>query len=184
MTEKLIIVFGSASTQNAQHLTMGADLGRALAQAGYAVGTGGYRAVMDTVSRGAYQAGGHVIAYTTDEYPDEPLTPWHHEVRHTPSIHERLQQMLAEGDAFIATWGGVGTLAEIAVTWSVALVDASRGAHIKPLLLVGAHWPALLHSLEDCAEIGTRIPGYPVLMDTREEAVAYLTRYFAEDDNG
>ncbi len=177
------MVYGSASTQAAQHLKTGADLGRALAQAGYAVGTGGYRAVMDAVSLGAYQAGGHVIAYTTDEYPDEPLTPWHHEIRHTPTLHERLRQMIAEGDAFIATWGGIGTLAEIAVTWSAALVDAARDERVKPLLLVGDHWPAFLHSLEDYAEIGTRIPDYPVLTDTLEEAVAYLARYF-EDKKG
>lgn len=181
MQNKLIIVYGSASTQDARHLKTGAELGRALAQAGYAVGTGGYRAVMDTVSQGAHQAGGHVIAYTTDEYPDEPLTPWHHEIRHTPTLHERLRQMIAEGDAFIATWGGIGTLAEIAVTWSVALVDAARDERVKPLLLVGDHWPAFLHSLEACAEIGTRIPGYPVLVNTFEEAVAYLTQYFGDN---
>ena len=43
------------------------ELGRLLAQHGHTVLTGGYIGVMEAVSRGAQEAGGHVIGVTCEE---------------------------------------------------------------------------------------------------------------------
>lgn len=175
MSKPLIVVFGSSRTKEQRHLDAAERLGELLATAKFDVGSGGYTAVMNAVSKGAYQAGGHVIGYTTDEFPEATPTPWLTEERRTADIHLRIQSMLAEGDGFIATWGGIGTLVEVTFAWNVGQFIAERDLPHKPLLLVGAHWQPLVQSIAAQTEIGSSVLSYPVLVDTVEEAVAYLS---------
>ncbi|MBN2006181.1 MAG: LOG family protein [Anaerolineae bacterium] len=174
--EKLIIVYGSSRTEEEKHLRDAEELGRRLAQAGYGVGTGGYTAIMDAASKGAYQAGGHVIAYPTDEFPDLPPTQWHHEERRTPDLHLRIQAMLRDGDAFIAMWGGIGTLAEVAVTWNVAQFTATMGRPVKPMLLLGAHWKDFVANLSRSTDMSHALLTYPIIVESPAEAIAMLQK--------
>lgn len=177
MNEKkkpLAIVFGSSRTKEDRHLDGAKRLGRLLVEAGYDVGSGGYSAVMDAVSQGANEAGGHVIGYTTGQFPEAVPSRWLHEKRHTDDLLLRIRRMLMEGDAFIATWGGIGTLTEIVTTWSLAQALADADGHVKPLLLVGEHWPPLVKTIGEQTEIGSGVLAYPTLCATVEEAVTKL----------
>jgi uncharacterized protein (TIGR00730 family) len=176
MTENkpLVIVFGSSRTKMQQHLDDAERLGRLLAEVGYDVGSGGYSAVMDAVSKGAYEAGGHVIGYTTDQFPDAVTSEWVREERRTPDMHLRIRRMLTEGDAFIATWGGIGTLMEVVTAWSVAQALADTQGNFKPLLLVGEHWPPLIDCIGKQTEIGSSVLAYPTLCETVDEAIEYM----------
>jgi hypothetical protein len=170
----LAIVFGSSRTKDDGHLNDAERLGRLLVEAGYDVGSGGYSAVMDRVSKGAYEAGGHVIGYTTGQFPDAVPSRWLHEERHTDDLLLRIRRMLAEGDVFIATWGGIGTLTEIVTTWSLAQALADADGHVKPLMLVGEHWPPLIECIGEQTEIGSGVLAYPTLCTTVEAAVSKL----------
>jgi hypothetical protein len=180
MASKLVVVFGSSRTQTPKHLEAAEALGRALARAGYAVGSGGYSAIMDAVSQGAYEAGGHVIAYPTDEFGDG-MTRWHHEARLTPNLHTRLEAMLSQGDAFIAMWGGIGTLAEVTLTWNIAQVREMQGDPQKPLILLGDHWPAIIRCFDANTEIGDRVLRYPKIVAEVEEAIVTLNQAFTSN---
>ncbi len=179
MERKLVIVFGSSRTKDAEHLGNAYRLGKLLAEAGYIVGSGGYTAVMDAVSRGAAEAGGYVIGYTTDEFPEAVPSRWLSEERRTPDLHLRIRRMLEEGDAFIATWGGIGTLAEVVLTWNVAQVAPYRGRPIRPLYLVGEHWKPIVETLGRYSEMGSGVRAYPTLVPTVDAAVAMLKGHFA-----
>ncbi len=170
----LAIVFGSSRTKDDGYLNDAERLGRLLVEAGYDVGSGGYSAVMNRVSKGAYEAGGHVIGYTTDQFPDAVPSRWLHEERHTDDLLLRIRRMLLEGDAFIATWGGIGTLTEIVTTWSLAQALADADGRVKPLMLVGEHWPPLVECIGAQTEIGSSVLAYPHLCATVEEAVVRL----------
>ncbi|MGC9398222.1 MAG: LOG family protein [Anaerolineae bacterium] len=170
----LAIVFGSSRTKDNGHLNDAECLGRLLVEAGYDVGSGGYSAVMDRVSKGAHEAGGYVVGYTTDQFPDAVPSRWLTEERRTPDVLLRIRRMLQEGDAFIALWGGIGTLTEVVVTWSMGQVLADTGGRVKPLLLVGAHWPPLVRCIGEQTEIGDGVLAYPQLCATVEEAVVRL----------
>ena len=68
-------------------------LGRMIGQKGYTVLTGGYVGTMEAVSRGAAEAGGHVIGVTCDEIEAwRPVRPnaWVQEERRFPSLRQRL----------------------------------------------------------------------------------------------
>ena len=62
-----IAVYGSSTAQEGDETyRMAQELGGALARAGADVVTGGYSGVMEACSRGAHEAGGHVIGITVE----------------------------------------------------------------------------------------------------------------------
>lgn len=115
-------------------------LGRLLAQRGHTVLTGGYIGTMEAVSRGAYEAGGHVVGVTCEDierWRNVGPNRWVKEERRKKSLMDRLQVLVEECDAAIALPGGPGTLTEIALTWNLMIVESR---HRSPLILVGRGW--------------------------------------------
>jgi len=128
------------------------ELGKLLASAGHIVLTGGYIGTMEAVSRGAAEAGGHVVGVTCDEIEKwRPVTPnaWVKEERRFATLQERLNELVRGCDAAIALPGGPGTLTEIALTWNLMIVHALKP---KPLILVGAGWEAVVRVLYNSFE--------------------------------
>ena len=118
-------------------------LGKLLAEAGHAVLTGGYMGTMEAVSRGASEAGGHVIGVTCleiERWRNTGANRWVKEERKMATLRQRLDGLIDGCDAAIALPGGPGTLTEIALTWNLMIVDA---IHRRPLILVGHGWQAM-----------------------------------------
>lgn len=88
-------------------------VGRALAEAGYAVVTGGLGGVMHAASKGAREAGGEVLAVLPG---DDPLaaTPFATQVIATGIGDARNAVLANSAAAFVAVGGEYGTLSEIA----------------------------------------------------------------------
>jgi uncharacterized protein (TIGR00725 family) len=115
-------------------------LGVMLAEAGHTVMTGGYIGTMEAVSRGASEAGGHVIGVTCNEIEGwRPVKPneWVKEEQRRETLMERLQVLVQECDAAMALPGGPGTLTEIALMWNLMIVESM---HWRPLILIGDGW--------------------------------------------
>jgi uncharacterized protein (TIGR00730 family) len=121
------------------------ELGRRLAQAGYAVATGGYYGTMEAASRGAKEAGAHVIGVTTGRFDDRGLkpNPWVDEEIKFPALFQRLHYLVTFSDALVSLRGGVGTLSEVALSWSLLQVAEMPR---KPLVLVGPHWRQIMET--------------------------------------
>lgn len=120
-------------------------LGRMIGQKGYTVLTGGYVGTMEAVSRGAAEAGGHVIGVTCDEIEAwRPVRPnaWVQEEMRFPSLRQRLNALIDGCDAAIALPGGIGTLAEVAAMWSNLQTGVIAP---RPLILVGPGWKSLMN---------------------------------------
>src|SRR5512140_1152626 len=136
-----VAIFGGATPQNGGASYEDAfRLGQKLAQAGHVVLTGGYIGTMEAASRGAAEAGGHVIGVTCVEVETwRKVKPnaWVMEEWRFPSLHERLLALIDGCDAAIALPGGVGTLLEIAMLWNRMIVEAIPQ---RPLILVGDGW--------------------------------------------
>lgn len=118
-------------------------LGKLLAEAGHTVLTGGYIGTMEAVSRGAAEAGGHVIGVTCDEierWRPVGVNRWVKEERRQPTLLARLEALIAGCDAAIALPGGPGTLTEIALTWNLMIIESLPA---RPLVLVGEGWQAV-----------------------------------------
>jgi uncharacterized protein (TIGR00730 family) len=138
-----VAVFGSARlTADDERWSLAYRLGGLLAEAGYAVMTGGYGGLMAAVGRGAYERGGTVIGVPMRHWQGVQPHPWQSELRWVGSYGERLNQMLS-CEAAIALPGGVGTLAELALCWAAAQTEGRR----FPLILLGACWPPVVASM-------------------------------------
>ena len=119
------------------------QLGRLLAERGHTVLTGGYIGVMEAVSRGAQEAGGHVIGVTCEDIETwRPIkaNAWVMEEIRVKTLMERLHTLIHESDAAFALPGGAGTLAEISVMWNLMIVES---LHRRPLILIGDGWQSV-----------------------------------------
>ena len=115
-------------------------LGGALARAGWTVATGGYYGVMEAASRGAAEAGGHVIGVTCrliEDWKGLHANPWVKEEIKFTTLRERLSHLVEFCDAAVALPGGIGTLSEVALTWSLLQTGEIKR---KPLVVVGRLW--------------------------------------------
>jgi uncharacterized protein (TIGR00730 family) len=142
-----VTVFGGSQPQPGSPMYNEAyDLGRLLAQAGHTILTGGYIGTMEAASKGANEAGGHVIGVTCEDieaWRKVKHNAWVKEERRFKTLEERLIELVRACDAAIALPGGPGTLTEIALTWNLMIV-ASMPA--KPLILVGEGWKAVMET--------------------------------------
>jgi len=146
-----ITVFGGAQPLAGESAYIEAmRLGRLLGAAGHTVLTGGYIGTMEAVSRGAAEAGGHVIGVTCEEIETwRKVGPnaWVQEIRRYQSLRERLFALIDGCDAALALPGGAGTLAEIALMWNQMIVEAIPP---KPLILIGLGWQTIFEALFSC----------------------------------
>jgi uncharacterized protein (TIGR00730 family) len=136
-----VAIFGGATPQ--EQGTSYEDafrLGEKLARAGHTVLTGGYIGTMEAASRGAAEAGGHVIGVTCQEvetWRQVKPNAWVLEEWRYDTLHDRLLALIDGCDAAIALPGGVGTLLEIAMMWNRMTIDAIPR---KSIVLVGQGW--------------------------------------------
>ncbi|RLT26504.1 MAG: hypothetical protein DWI49_03950 [Chloroflexi bacterium] len=135
----IVGVYGSARLPaNDPRYQKALQIGAALASAGFTVATGGYAGIMEATSRGAREAGGEVLGYTVTSWDGLPANEFVMKRVDSTDLFERLRKF-SEVDLLIALDGGLGTLAEVVVSWNLLQV----GADARPLLLVGEQWSAL-----------------------------------------
>jgi len=140
---KITVFGGSQPREGDAAYAEARDLGRLLAQGGHTVLTGGYVGTMEAVSRGASEAGGHVIGVTCEDIEAwRPIkaNAWVKEEIRKKTLIERLQALIHESDAALALPGGAGTLTEITLMWNLMIVES---LHRRPLILIGDGWQSV-----------------------------------------
>ena len=136
-----ITIFGGAQAkEGSSGYEEARELGKLLAGRGHAVLTGGYMGTMEAVSRGASEAGGHVIGVTCadiEEWRKTSPNQWVKEERRKKSLMDRLYGLIDGCEAAIALPGGAGTLTEVSLMWNLMIVESLPP---RPLILVGSGW--------------------------------------------
>jgi len=145
-----VSVFGSARVAegSAEYETARA-LGGHLADAGFAVITGGGPGIMAAANRGCHEAGGFSIGCNI-ELPDEQwLNPWVDLGVEFRYFFARKTMFVKYADGFVIMPGGFGTLDEFFE--ALTLIQTGRIRHF-PVFLVGtAYWAGLLDWLRTTA---------------------------------
>jgi len=138
-----ITVFGSARVREGHPSYAAArEAGRRLAEAGFAVVTGGGPGVMEAANRGAQEAGGVSVGFNielpheqgSNAYLDIGVTFHHFYVRKTMFVKA------AEG--FLIFPGGFGTLDELFE--SLTLIQTGKVLHFPVVLFDSAYWRPML----------------------------------------
>jgi uncharacterized protein (TIGR00730 family) len=175
LSRPLIAVFGSSTAREPDPIwTLAHELGLELGRAGADVVTGGYGGAMEACSRGAHQAGAHVVGVTVELFEARgPVNPWVKERHHAPDLFERLRTVVTRADGFAVLPGSVGTLNELFLAWTLVSV----GAHpAPPVVLVGAHWERWLEAQRHPMLVPPRLFEHVRVAATAAEGARLATR--------
>jgi uncharacterized protein (TIGR00730 family) len=144
--ELTITIFGSSRPQPGEkEYLLAYEVGRSLATAGFTICNGGYAGTMEASAAGAHSAQGHTIGVTTEFFHNSRPNQWIREVVTTPTIVERLLELIHRADAFVILKGGTGTLLEMAAVWEFV---NKRVIPYAPIIIVGDFWSAVIETLK------------------------------------
>lgn len=145
-------------------------LGRLLAEAGFTLICGGYGGTMEAASRGARQAGGQAIGVTMDLFSDLQPNEWLTEEQRVDDFFPRLQR-LTSADAFVLLRGGIGTLTEATLTWSLLQTGQISP---RPFIFVGESWHRLFDAFRAETTMTGRDLAVATVVETVDDALALL----------
>lgn len=141
-----VTVFGSSRpSQGHAHYALALELGSQLASCGFVVCSGGYGGVMEAVSRGAKQVGGHTIGITSEFFASR-ANEWIDEIISVKSWQERLFALIERGSGYVACPGGTGTLVELSVVWEMI---NKRVMAARPFVTVGNFWKPIVECVRE-----------------------------------
>jgi len=120
-------------------------LSKKIALAGWDGATGGHQGMMAAFSEGMHAGHGHIRGITLERFPTPPDNTLSEEIR-CRDFFERMGLMIEQSDAWLVLPGGLGTLAELAMTWDLLAI---RVLEPRPLLLYGDMWQPIVETLSE-----------------------------------
>ncbi|MGD0077882.1 MAG: LOG family protein [Sedimentisphaerales bacterium] len=143
---KVVSIFGTGRAKAGdKNYKTAWQLGRLLAQAGFAIANGGYGGTMEASAKGAKETGGEVIGITCLAFKRGSANKFVSREIVTKSLNERLDKLIEIGSAYVVLAGGTGTLLELAMVWELknkGFLDSS-----KPIILLGEYWKPLVEAV-------------------------------------
>jgi len=138
-----ITVFGSARiTEDNPEYAEAREVGRLLAEAGFAVVTGGGPGVMEAANRGARDAGGLSVGFNI-ELPHEQFSNAYLDISLTfKHFYARKTMFVKAAEGFVIFPGGFGTLDELFE--SLTLIQTGKVLHFPVILFGSEYWRPLL----------------------------------------
>ncbi len=175
-----ISVFGSARTKpDHPHYTLGVEVGRRLAEAGYAVITGGGPGAMEAANRGACEAGGISVGLGIELPHEQGMNEWVDLGVHFRYFFARKTMFVKYAQGFIVLPGGFGTFDELFE--ALTLVQTQKVTSF-PIVLIGTeYWGGLLDWIRSTVladgMIGPPDVDLLTLTDDVDEAIEVVHRF-------
>ena len=138
-----VSIFGSARIREGTPIYERARAtGRAFAEAGFAVVTGGGPGVMDAANRGCKEAGGLSVGFNIELPHEQGLNPWC-DIRLTfHHFYVRKVMFVKAAEGFVIFPGGFGTQDEL---WeSLTLIQTGKIGSFPVVLVDSGYWDELL----------------------------------------
>ena len=174
-----VTVFGSARfDENHRYYRMARDVGRALAERGYAVVTGGGPGIMEAANRGAREGGGLSVGCNIVLPYEQKPNPYLDRVVDFDYFHVRKVMLVKYSEGFVLMPGGYGTLDEIFET--VTLVQTGKIGRFPIVAMGRDYWQRMLDFIsETIFREGTAAEGEVggfLVTDSVEETVDHIDR--------
>jgi uncharacterized protein (TIGR00730 family) len=143
-----VSVFGSARTEPEHpEYQQARELGAALAQAGYAVITGGGPGTMEAANRGASEAGGTSVGLGIELPFEQRLNDWVDIGLNFRYFFARKTMFVKYAQAFVIMPGGFGTLDELFE--ALTLVQTRKVTRFPVILFGEQYWSGLVNWIHD-----------------------------------
>jgi uncharacterized protein (TIGR00730 family) len=175
-----VTVFGSARIDEAnRYYAQARELGRLLADAGYAVITGGGPGLMEAANRGCREGGGLSIGCNIELPMEQGLNPYVDMGVEFRYFFVRKVMFVKYADAFVIFPGGYGTLDELFEALTLIQTDKVQDF---PVILMGTdYWSGLIDWVRDSllkeAAINPEDVDLLRLTDDPAEAVRIIDAY-------
>jgi hypothetical protein len=143
-----ITIFGSARIrEDHPAYAQAREVGRLLAQAGFAVVTGGGPGVMEAANRGANEGGGLSVGFNIELPHEQALNPYVDLGLTFKHFYVRKTMFVKAAEGFVIFPGGFGTLDELFE--SLTLIQTGKVLHFPVILFDAAYWQPLLDFIRD-----------------------------------
>jgi uncharacterized protein (TIGR00730 family) len=179
-----VTVFGSARTKPKDPLyELARTIGRRLAEAGYAVITGGGPGTMEAANRGCQEGGGLSVGCNIELPREQSLNRYVDLGVEFRYFFARKTMFVKYADGFVILPGGFGTLDELFE--ALTLIQTGKVRHF-PVVLVGrAYWAGLLDWIRTTLLAAGAVSEIDVdllqITDDPEEVVAIMLAHSGEE---
>jgi len=104
---------------------------------------------MEAVSKGASDAGGHVIGITAPPlFPERhKANPFVKELIEASSLTDRIGRMMDRAAGTLALPGSIGTATELLVAWNINHIVRRNGGSAIPTAAIGPGWAVVVETL-------------------------------------
>lgn len=172
-----VTVFGSARfTEGHPYYEQAREMGRALAEAGFAVMTGGGPGIMEAANRGCKEAGGYSLGANITLPHEQAPNPYIDRFMEFEHFFVRKVIMVKYSCAFVVSPGGFGTLDEIFET--LVLMQTKKINDFPVIALGAAFWDPMLaffhQSMVAEGTISTADIDLLRITDSIDEAMTYV----------
>jgi uncharacterized protein (TIGR00730 family) len=180
-----VSVFGSARTSR-EHpdWALGERIGAALAQAGFAVITGGGPGAMAATNKGAMEAGGVSVGLGIELPFEQGINEWVNLAVNFRYFFARKTMFVKYAQGFVVLPGGFGTLDELFE--ALVLVQTKKVTSFPIVLLGTDYWGGLLDwvrgAVRDRGMVGPRDADLMRVTDDVEEVVRIVSEARVERD--
>jgi uncharacterized protein (TIGR00730 family) len=174
---RAVSVFGSArSKPDSPECEMAERLGAALAEAGYAVITGGGPGVMEAANKGCAEAGGFSVGLGIELPFEQGINQWVDLNIDFRYFFARKTMFVKYAQAFVVLPGGFGTLDELFE--ALTLVQTRKVTRFPVVLMGTEYWGGLLDWMRDRMAAEAKISPVDLdlicLTDDVDEAVRHI----------
>jgi uncharacterized protein (TIGR00730 family) len=175
-----VSVFGSARVgPKHRHYKSARQLGGLLAEAGYAVITGGGPGIMEAANRGCHEAGGLSVGCNIELPMEQELNPYVDLGVEFRYFFVRKTMFVKYADAFVIYPGGFGTLDELFE--ALTLIQTKRIRDFPVILIGSDYWAGMLDWIKGTllkeAAIAPEDVGLLRITDDEEEACRIVDAY-------
>jgi uncharacterized protein (TIGR00730 family) len=183
---RAVAVFGSSRTpEDSAEYRTGQELGTALAEAGFAVITGGGPGAMAAANRGACEAGGYSIGLGIELPFEQGLNEWVDLGINFRYFFARKTMFVKYAQAFVCLPGGFGTLDELFE--ALTLVQTRKITRFPIVLLGSDYWSGLVDWLRNTVVASGKASAQDLelltVTDSIEEVVELVTKAAAARDD-
>jgi uncharacterized protein (TIGR00730 family) len=181
---RAVTVFGSArTTPDDPSYELARTIGRKLAEAGYAVITGGGPGTMEAANRGCREGGGLSVGCNIELPHEQSLNPYVDLGVEFRYFFARKVMFVKYADGFVILPGGFGTMDELFE--ALTLIQTGKVRHFPVILVGSAYWQGLLDwvraTLLAHGTIAQADLGLIQVTDDPDEVVSIMLRYSHAD---
>jgi len=177
-----VSVFGSARTsRDDPEYAMAERIGHALAEAGYAVITGGGPGIMEAANKGACEGGGVSVGLGIELPFEQDLNDWVDIGINFRYFFARKTMFVKYSQGFVVLPGGFGTLDEMFE--ALVLVQTQKITSFPVILVCSAYWAGLLDWLRDTVAATGKIAAADLKLISLTDDPAEVVRIIQAADN-